>query len=109
MEKLSLPGVVTVCALHLAGCGATSTVPPPVTSEMAKIHAPGSKGVATLHQGRTLFVSRCIECHTLPAYWHYSNEEWPRLIDTMAHRSHLKSAERDAILAYIRAARAKAR
>jgi mono/diheme cytochrome c family protein len=65
--------------------------------------------VATLNQGRTLFVHRCIECHTLPAIWKYSGEDWPRIVNDMSHRASLKPTERDAVVAYILAARARER
>ena len=48
---------------------------------------------------------RCIECHTLPPLWHYAVEDWPNIINSMAHRASLKPAERDAIVAYILAVR----
>lgn len=58
-----------------------------------------------LARGRQLFAQRCIECHALPPVWHYSREEWPRIVDAMAHRASLRPNERDAIVAYILAAR----
>lgn len=76
----------------LGGCAAY--VPPIVTNEHVD-----------LAQGRELFAQRCIECHTLPPVWHYSREEWPRIVDSMAHRASLRPNEREAILAYILAAR----
>jgi len=62
-----------------------------------------------LRQGRTLFVHRCIECHTLPPVWKYSREDWPEIVNDMSHRSSLKPAEREAVLAYILAVRANER
>lgn len=59
----------------------------------------------TLKAGRDLFVSRCIECHTLPPISRYPASAWPRLVDQMAKRADLKAAERDAIVAYIVAVR----
>ena len=58
-----------------------------------------------LNRGRNLFVHRCIECHTLPPIWKYSPEDWPKIVNDMSHRASLKPAERDAIVAYILAAR----
>lgn len=63
--------------------------------------------LAKLRQGRTLFVHRCIECHTLPAIWRYSPQDWPGIVNSMSHRASLKPAERDAIIVYILAARAQ--
>src|SRR5258707_15041965 len=52
--------------------------------------------IARLSEGRTLFVHRCIECHTLPAVWHYRADEWPGIVSSMSHRASLKPAEREA-------------
>jgi mono/diheme cytochrome c family protein len=89
----------------LVGCESTSYMPPMVTSNMAKVGLTQHVDLATLREGRTLFVSRCIECHTLPAVSAHAATEWPGLIDEMARRTNLKPAERDAVLAYILAAR----
>jgi cytochrome c5 len=94
-----------VCIAHLIGCESTSHAPPPVTSQMARVGTKQHVDLATLHEGRRLFVSRCIECHTLPTVSAHSAAEWPRLIDEMAGRANLKPAERNAVLAYILAAR----
>ena len=61
----------------------------------------------TLLEGRRLFASRCIECHTLPVAWNYTDQEWPRIVQSMAHRASLKEGEEETILAYIRAIRAQ--
>jgi hypothetical protein len=56
-----------------------------------------------------LFVHRCIECHTLPAIWKYSGEDWPKIVNDMSHRASLKPADREAVIAYILAVRASER
>lgn len=102
----------------LVSCQLTNNAPPPVTAEMANAvprshvrHGTNPSNwridLATLQQGRTLFVSRCIECHTLPPFWHYSAKDWPGIVDSMAHRANLKRNERDAIVAYILVARSQ--
>ena len=105
--------MATGSLLALISCGALSQPPPPVTAEVVRLpgKSPESKRhrltMSQLNEGRTLFVSRCIECHTLPPVWHYTNAEWPRLVDSMADRANLKPGERDAIVGYILAARAR--
>ena len=100
----------------LAGCESTGNQPPPVTAEFAKVGArqhvrhgtnPSDWRIdlAMLREGRTLFVSRCIECHTLPAVPKHTAAEWPALIDEMAGRANLKPEQRVAVLAYILGAR----
>ncbi len=61
----------------------------------------------TLQEGRTLFVSRCIECHTLPVVSRYDPVAWPWLVNDMSTRAGLRPAEREALIAYILAVRAQ--
>jgi hypothetical protein len=91
--------------LTFVGCE-TSNYAPPVTSQMvATSHGKRSADVSTLERGRTLFVHRCIECHTLPPMWKYSSDDWPKIVNDMSHRASLKPTERDAVVAYILAVR----
>jgi len=101
MKKLLL------ISLILVGCE-TANYAPPVTPAMTRSTSRPRQNVdvATLERGRNLFVHRCIECHTLPAIWKYSREDWPKIVDDMSHRSSLKPAERDAVVAYIWTVRA---
>jgi hypothetical protein len=101
MKKLSI-SVVLACIL--VGCESANYVPP-VTSQMATARKGQHVDLVVLREGRTLFVRRCIECHTLPLVWRYSTEDWPDIVDSMSHRASLKPAERDAIVAYILAVR----
>ena len=101
---LTLAAIIAVC--FLLSCE-TANYAPPVSSTMVKA---GPRRQATertrLERGRELFVHRCIECHTLPAMWKYSREDWPKVVNDMAHRASLKPAEREAVIAYILAVRA---
>jgi mono/diheme cytochrome c family protein len=103
---------ILVCVFFgfaLADCQSTSFVPPPVTPQMASaVKKRQQVDLVTLQAGRTLFVSRCIECHTLPVVSRYDAVAWPWLVDDMAARASLKPAEREALVAYILAARAQA-
>ena len=64
-----------------------------------------SNSIAKLERGRNLFVHRCIECHTLPAMWKYSREDWPKIVNDMSHRASLKPDDREAVIVYILAVR----
>jgi hypothetical protein len=96
--------ILFVLACVLASCQLTNYVPP-VTSQMATARKGQSVNLAMLHEGRTLFAHRCIECHTLPVVWRYSTKDWPDIVDSMSKRASLKPAEREAIIAYIIAVR----
>jgi hypothetical protein len=92
-----------------AACETANYVPPVAPEMTASPHGKRGAEVATLERGRSLFVHRCIECHTLPPIWKYSNEDWPKVVDDMSHRANLKPQDRDAVIAYILAARAGVR
>jgi hypothetical protein len=95
-----------ITALLLTSCE-TNNYAPPVTLVMTRSTSHRMQDV-DLKRGRTLFVHRCIECHTLPAIWKYSDEDWPKIVNSMAHRASLNPSEREAVIAYILAARASA-
>jgi hypothetical protein len=101
MRKVS---IFVMLACLLVSCESTNYVPS-VTSQMATARKGQHVDLAMLRNGRALFVSRCIECHTLPVVWRYSVEDWPELVDEMSGRATLKPMERDAIIAYILAIR----
>jgi hypothetical protein len=84
----------------------TSNFAPPVTTEMIRT-APLKRRVDPnkLERGRTLFVHRCIECHTLPPIWKYSREDWPQIVNDMSHRASLRPDDREAVIVYILAVR----
>jgi hypothetical protein len=99
MRKLLIFAMALICLVDLSSCE-TTFAPPPITTELVHTGS-GHPDLVMLREGRALFVSRCIECHTLPPFWHYRTEDWPQIVDTMAQRAKLKRAERDAIVAYI--------
>jgi hypothetical protein len=102
MKSFSIMAAL-VCLL--ASCESMSHAPPAVTSQMVSAEKGQHIDLATLREGRTLFVHRCIECHTLPPVWHYRASDWSEIVDSMSHRASLKRDERDAIVAYILAVR----
>jgi len=108
MKKISILAGTAICIVDLSSCGTTGWgPPPPVTTEWSRAAARQHVDVRTLRAGRAIFVSRCIECHTLPVVSRYNASDWPCLVDAMSERASLKKSERDAIVAYILAARAQ--
>jgi hypothetical protein len=107
MSKLAMWIVAILCLVDLSSCAMPSFAPPPVTAELAPASSSQYPNIAILREGRMLFVHRCIECHTLPAFWRYSTEDWPKIVDSMSRRANLKPSERDAVIAYILAVRAQ--
>jgi len=104
LRKVKKILVLVAVIAGLLACESVNYVPP-VTQQMAAAKKGRHVDVAILREGRTLLVHRCIECHTLPPLWHYSAENWPKIVNTMSQRASLKPAERDALVAYIIAAR----
>jgi hypothetical protein len=102
--------VITFCVATFAACE-TANYAPSVTPAMTRSTSRTKQNADAmrLDRGRNLFVHRCIECHTLPAMWKYSREDWPKIVNDMSHRASLKPTERDAIVAYILAVRANER
>ena len=101
MNKLSM---LVVLGCLLVSCESINYAPP-VTSQMTTARKGQHVDLTMLREGRTLFVHRCIECHTLPVLWRYSTQDWPEIVNSMSHRASLKPAEREAIVAYILAVR----
>jgi hypothetical protein len=100
------------------GCETSNYVPPVTPQMVTAISRNGTHvdpstslrtSVAELREGRALFVHRCIECHTLPALWRYTPNDWAQIVNSMSHRASLKPAERGAVIAYILAVRANER
>jgi len=101
--KRAIVAVVSLTVVGFGGCEITNYKPPPVTASMARNNASPEQ----LSEGRALFVSRCIDCHSLPAIPQYSAEQWPALVSKMAGRAHLRQEQTQVIVAYILAARAQ--
>ena len=91
-------------ALLIAGCASLQTVAPPVTPAM--VTASGGAAQATLEEGRRIFAGACTACHAADPVSKYSLAEWRDIVDDMADRTKLYGARKDALLAYIAAAKA---
>lgn len=104
MKQVAAAGLLSIL-VAFSSCETVSSSAPTVTPIML------SKDVdaQSLTEGRNLFVSRCIDCHSLPPISKYSSERWPGLVEKMSGRAHLQPMQRDAVVAYILAARAQVR
>ena len=98
-----LIALASVIVLFIVSC--TSLAPPPEVSPALVANAHSDHADADLLvTGRKLFVSRCLECHTLPSATQHSRDEWPHLVNRMSGRANLSTSEQTAIIAYLRAA-----
>jgi len=93
----------SVIVLFIVSC--SNLAPPPEVSPALVANARGDHADANvLATGRKLFVSRCLECHTLPSATQHSRDEWPHLVNRMSGRANLSTSEQAALVAYLRAA-----
>ena len=94
---------LAIILLFVVSCA--DYAPPPAISPalIASAHL-DQADASQLSRGRAFFVSRCLECHTLPSVTKHSPGEWPHLVGRMAARANLSASEQEAITVYLRAA-----
>ena len=92
-----------VITLLIVSC-ANFAPPPEVSPALIANARPDHVDAEQLQNGHRLFVSRCLECHTLPPVTKYSRDEWPYLVSRMSNRANLSASDQSAIIAYLRAA-----
>jgi cytochrome c5 len=92
-------------AIFISACATADFAPPPSVSSslVTKARADGASA-QKLVSGRAIFVSRCLECHTLPPVAKYSRNQWSHLVARMAGRANLTPGEQDNLTVYLRAA-----
>ena len=95
--------ISAIVILFIISC-ANFTAPPDVSPALIANARPDHVAAEQLQNGRRLFVSRCLECHTLPSAAKHSPGEWPHLVSRMAARANLSASEEIAITTYLRAA-----
>jgi mono/diheme cytochrome c family protein len=103
--KFLVPAIILSVVVLLVSCQSSfNNFPPPVAENMTRTGGAFAT-VDKLDHGRRIFASRCIECHVLPPISHYPADRWPKIVNWMGPRASLKPDEREAMLAYILAAR----
>ena len=95
--------VAVLIVLFIVSC-ANFAPPPEVSPALISNARSDHVDAGQLQNGRRLFTSRCLECHTLPPVAKYSRNEWPHLVSRMSGRANLSAGEQAAIVAYLRAA-----
>ncbi len=95
--------VSAIITLFIVSC-ANFAPPPAITPALIANARPDHASANDLATGRKLFVSRCLECHTLPSVTKHSPDEWPTLVSRMSGRANLSASDQCAIIAYLRAA-----
>jgi hypothetical protein len=95
--------VSIIVILFIVSC-ANFAPPPEVSPALISNARFDHVDAGQLQNGRRLFVSRCLECHTLPRVTKYNRELWPHLVSRMSGRAHLSASDQKAITFYLRAA-----
>src|SRR6476619_2448325 len=95
---------IVLLVVFLPSCAFDKFTPPEVSPALISNARPDHVDAEQLQNGHRLFVSRCLECHTLPPVTKYSRDEWPYLVSRMSNRANLSGSDQFAIIAYLRAA-----
>ena len=103
LRSSSAATTLAIITLFIVSC-ANLAPPPAITPALIANARPDHASAKDLATGRNLFVSRCVECHTLPSVAKHSPDEWPHLVSRMADRANLSTSDQSAIIAYLRAA-----
>ena len=97
----------TIFLAAVLGCGAGGSGPPPVSGGMvarAQQQWPESSK-DSLEQGRSIFTTKCKQCHSLPKPTAKTAEEWPSWIDKMGKLAELDEPRKQLVLRYLLSAR----
>ena len=92
---LLVGGVLVLC-----GCEDATPRVTPAFVTAAKAQDPQADPLQ-LARGRELYVVRCGACHDLPSPMSQAPGAWPKVLATMARRSHLTHADQRDILRYV--------
>ncbi len=91
----SAAAVALVAALAV---GCTGTGAPPATAADA---ARAGASLASLEDGRTLYMAHCSSCHTPPSPSSQAVSAWPGHVDEMQTRAHLSNTEASLVKQYL--------
>jgi len=94
-------GLLALAALSFVGCATQSNSAFP-TAEIAARKS-GTE-LALLARGRTIYATRCTECHVARPVTRFSASEWPAEVARMAPRAKLSSEDQLAVERYLVAA-----
>lgn len=100
MTRAFLSGGLLLSVTLLSGCAAPLAHATAEDALRAQERWPGTT-VASLEDGRRLFVFRCSGCHGLRLPDTVPVAKWPRLLDDMQKEAHLDVEERAAIERFI--------
>jgi hypothetical protein len=103
--------LLAVASLTLAPACYPKAGPPPAAPTESIVASASARwpGVtaAALSAGHDIFLAHCDECHGYPDISAIADERWPKILDSMARKSHLNADERDEVLHFILSSRSE--
>jgi len=97
----SLRALLVLFALLPLGC---ASLPRADAQDLARTRTQfPTATLASLEAGRRAFADSCAGCHALPRPEAKSADEWPKVLDEMAHEAKLNSGQRDLIAQFLTA------
>lgn len=98
--KYALAVLLLALALASSACSASIPAPNAADVDRAQQRWP-TASLAELEQGRSMYRSRCGNCHTSYSPGRYSPDEWPEIVDEMRERAELTADQHDQIVRYL--------
>jgi len=99
--------VLVLGAALWAGCQTNLAFAPPISPAFIRAGAQQNADERTLAQGRTLFLSRCIQCHALPEVARFDAPQLTAIVAKMSGRANLSPKQHEAVLKYLLTARSQ--
>jgi len=90
----------------LAGCVSAVVQPVPADLPWATAQWP-EVTLASLQTGRDRYIRKCAGCHNLHVPSEFPPTRWPKLVASMAERSHLTADDEALIMRYLSTASAR--
>lgn len=112
LDRFRAPLVIATfaAAIAVAGCippRKEGSAPEVDAAMVARAQASDAKvDAARLTHGREMLMTRCTECHKRPGPESEDADDWPSVAERMGKKAKMEPDDRQAMLAYLLAARA---
>ena len=91
---------MSAATMFVAACAGSLPDVSPSTVQRASAKWPGIDE-SRLTSGRTLYITKCSGCHSLPQPSLYSGDEWKVKLDEMAARAKLTQEDKEQVYQYL--------
>jgi mono/diheme cytochrome c family protein len=96
-SKMAFKLVLGALAVGFAAACTGSAPPPATEADAARAHT----SLASLNEGRSLYLAHCGACHTPPSPTSQPVDKWPGHVDEMETRAHLTHEEGELVKVYL--------